>query len=676
MRLNFSFLRSRRFWAVAIALSVIAVVVLMRTSTVRVLIETLTPPDLPDIERAENRVYLSQAQNWDEATSRRFHHISQGTSTLPIPYEWLLALEQAESSPWGLLIPGAKGRFVDPDYLERYGFISAKASPYNPDGLPIGFASTPFQNLAGYPRVATSVGFTCAACHTGRFNHGETEYIVEGGPSTIDLQRFSYGLRAALAQTALSSKAPLPNKRFDRFARNVLGDTYDQIGKAALAQQLVSVLKANVPVGDVIDVTEGYGRLDALNRIGNQVFSKNTGRRENYMAINAPVNFPHIWTASWFDWVQYDGSIMQPLVRNAGEALGVHANVDMVAPVDKKRFSSAVPIETLRWIEDSLAGDRHPQQARRFGGLQSPKWPDALGAIDGTLATEGKALYAKHCKGCHLPALDDETIFSDRYFKRIAYEKNGQPVETDETYLSVNVIPVRKIATDPAQSNVLALRKIDTAAEPANGFDNMGIDATVCTTAYVAGQYSSRGYARPRGEGKSLVEVPVSDGPMVSFALALGAIVQQVDDRWFEDNFVPDAERAEFEGGRPNCLQAGAGYKARPLNGIWATGPFLHNGSVPTLDDLLRPVDQRPRYVRLGGLEFDPVKVGVKQPDLTAQNYPDYVDGEFMLDTAKDGNLNSGHAFGASADGDKTGVIGPEFSDQQRKALIEYLKTL
>ena len=80
--------------------------------------------------------------------------------------------------------------------------------------------------------------------------------------------------------------------------------------------------------------------------------------------------------------------------------------------------------------------------------------------------------------------------------------------------------------------------------------------------------------------------------------------------------------------------------------------------------------------MRLGGLEFDPVKVGVKQPDLTAQNYPDYVDGEFMLDTAKDGNLNSDHAFGASADGDKTGVIGPEFSDQQRKALIEYLKTL
>ena len=676
MTISLSLLRSRWFWLSLVGIVILIAIIALRSSTGRALVETLTPPDLPDIERAENRVYLSTAQNWDEATSRRFHHVSQGTSTLPVPYTWLLALEQAESSPLGLLIPGAKDLFTDAAHLERYGFISAEASKTNPDGLPIGFASTKFQNLSGYPRTTTSVGFTCAACHTGRFRHGDTEYIVEGGPSTIDLQLFSYGLRAALAQTALSSKLPLPNKRFDRFARRVLGDTFTQAGKKALADDLTSVLTANIPVGDVIDVTEGFGRLDALNRIGNQVFSKNTGRRENYQAINAPVNFPHIWTASWFDWVQYDGSIMQPLVRNAGEALGVHANIDMTAPVDKGRFSSAVPIETLRWIERSLSGGTNPAEANRFEGLLSPKWPDALGPIDAALADQGKELYAKHCQGCHLPPLNDPAIFGDRYFKPIQYQKYGTPVETDQPYLKVHVIPQRKIATDPAQANVLALRKVDTAAEPANGFDNMGINATVCTVGYVDSDYGSGGYARPRGAKKALVETPVSDGPMVSFALALGAIVQQVDDRWFEANGVPLDQRAAFEGDRPNCLQAGAGYKARPLNGIWATGPFLHNGSVPTLDDLLRPADQRPTFVRLGPLEFDPVKVGLAQPDLSRDDYPDYLDGEFIVDTRRAGNSNAGHAFGASSDGDETGMIGPALTDQQRKALIEYLKTL
>ncbi len=118
------------------------------------------------------------------------------------------------------------------------------------------------------------------------------------------------------------------------------------------------------------------------------------------------------------------------------------------------------------------------------------------------------------------------------------------------------------------------------------------------------------------------------------------------------------------------------GYVAPPLDGVWATAPYFHNGSVPTLHDLLRPADQRPRFVRLGRLEFDPVKVGVKQPDLTGDSYPDYVDGEFILDTARPGNRNTGHAFGASANGNKTGVIGPEFTDQQRAAIIEFLKTL
>ena len=51
-------------------------------------------------------------------------------------------------------------------------------------------------------------------------------------------------------------------------------------------------------------------------------------------------------------------------------------------------------------------------------------------------------------------------------------------------------------------------------------------------------------------------------------------------------------------------------YKGRPLTGIWATAPYLHNGSVPTLYDLLLPPDSRPRSFKLGTREFDPDKVG------------------------------------------------------------------
>ena len=682
MRISLSLFLSKRFWITAICVAILALIFVLRSSAVRVIVENLTPPSLPKYIQPEKREYL--AQNWDEKTSEQFHHISQGTGTLPIPYDWLVALEQPEKSVWGLLWPSREGAFTDPDYIQRYGFISGTTSAHNPDGLPIGFAGTAFQNVSGYPTLTTSGGFTCAACHTGKFTQGDTEYIVNGGPAVTDLNALTKGLGSALGQTLIASKLPLPNKRFNRFAKAVLGDTYTQTAKAQLAKDLESVVNAVAATGgDVIDVAEGFGRLDALNRIGNQVFSTNTKQRENYAPIDAPVNYPHIWTSSWFDWVQYDGSIMQPLVRNSGEALGVHAAINTTAPKGEGRFSSSVPVKNLKWIEDSLAGDKNPMQAGAFGGLHGPTWPASLGTIDTALAAKGQALYERRCMGCHLPALNSDEIFTERYFKPIEYIQNGQQKKTPEAFLAVNILPLRVIGTDSAQADILAKRTVNTTGGTTG--KSMGIDATVCTPLPDFGAGNPR-LAKARldtavtqrtksGENQ-LVEVDVTDGPMVSFALALGAVVQQVNDQWFDQNFIPEELRPYFEGERPNCLQSGAGYKARPLNGVWATGPFLHNGSVPTLDDLLRPVDQRPEFVRLGTLEFDVQKVGVKQPILDKSHYPLYQDGLFILDTKLDGNRNTGHAFGASANGDKTGVIGPEFTDQERAAIIEYLKTL
>ena len=111
-------------------------------------------------------------------------------------------------------------------------------------------------------------------------------------------------------------------------------------------------------------------------------------------------------------------------------------------------------------------------------------------------------------------------------------------------------------------------------------------------------------------------------------------------------------------------------YKGRPLTGIWATPPYLHNGSVPTLYDLLLPPDQRPASFSLGTREFDPVKVGyVTEP--TADNRPLWPDEIFVF-RARDesgnpiaGNANMGHDYGNAA-------LQPE----DRMALIEYMKAI
>ena len=101
-----------------------------------------------------------------------------------------------------------------------------------------------------------------------------------------------------------------------------------------------------------------------------------------------------------------------------------------------------------------------------------------------------------------------------------------------------------------------------------------------------------------------------------------------------------------------------AGYTAVPLDGIWLTAPYLHNGSVPTLTDLLEPPAARPKKFWRGFDLYDPARVGfvVNGPDAERVGTP--------LDVALPGNSNAGHAYGT------------ELTPEQKRGLLEYLKTL
>lgn len=101
------------------------------------------------------------------------------------------------------------------------------------------------------------------------------------------------------------------------------------------------------------------------------------------------------------------------------------------------------------------------------------------------------------------------------------------------------------------------------------------------------------------------------------------------------------------------------GYIAPPLDGIWATAPYLHNASVPTLDDLLNS-PQRPAYWKrtFDNSDYDPVKMGWRYTKPTRKT-----DNE-TYDVTLPGYGNKGHIFG---DG---------LTPAERKSLLEYLKTL
>ena len=100
------------------------------------------------------------------------------------------------------------------------------------------------------------------------------------------------------------------------------------------------------------------------------------------------------------------------------------------------------------------------------------------------------------------------------------------------------------------------------------------------------------------------------------------------------------------------------GYLAVPLHGIWARGPYLHNGSVPSLRDMLRPPGERPKVFYRGYDVFDPVNVGFVSRGEEAERVGT------RYDTAEPGNGNQGHLFGT------------DLPPPAKTALLEYLKTL
>ena len=163
------------------------------------------------------------------------------------------------------------------------------------------------------------------------------------------------------------------------------------------------------------------------------------------------------------------------------------------------------------------------------------------------------------------------------------------------------------------------------------------------------------------------------------YSLALMMVVDRVSTKWIEDH--PAADTKALWGPRQNCPNpvSEPHYRARPLNGVWATAPYLHNGSVPSLYWMLKPAAERPKQFCMGSRDFDPQQVGFR---VVAGEASTCKKGETLFSaTAPDGSAihgNSvlGHSLEGTPGPGKPGVIGRMLSEEERYDLIEYLKTL
>ena len=360
---------------------------------------------------------------------------------------------------------------------------------------------------------------------------------------------------------------------------------------------------------------ELFGRIDAFGAIMNEVFhavakippgGPNT---LNTFAADAPVSIPFLWDTPQHDSVQWNGVAKNAgagsLGRNVGEVLGVFGRIDVPeTPSLVPGFQSTVKVRNLLALDAELKS------------LWSPVWPAAFPAINQYSRDKGKTVFAKAmCNKCHfeidrtdrfrrveaqMHSVGTDPKMSDNFSKRV-----GSSGKVEGAFVRVFPLPI----TNPLKF------KATTSSDDLLSY---------AVTQTILGS----GYNAPQDE---LTEIDYKRKPKPSIGAAATA------------------------------PPTGPAYKARPLNGIWATAPYLHNGSVPSLYQLLLAPKDRMKTFTVGSREFDTVNVGYKAD---AKGFPAFRarndDG-----TPVPGNSNEGHDYGSSV-----------LTDEERWQLVEYLKTL
>jgi hypothetical protein len=448
--------------------------------------------------------------------------------------------------------------------------------------------------------MGEQVGLTCAACHNAQLTFKGTKIRIDGGVGN------TFDLMAYVYALDDALQATLADSsKFERLASRLGASSSDD--KSKLRERLeTQAARVHVYRTRTLITPDPWGpaRMDAIGLIVNRMTSVQPHIPENWSTPLAPTKPPFLWNAPQGSWTQWRGTIQDPIQRNLTETMGVFMTMDLTSKTPQEGlFASDAQLLNLAKIEDWL------------DHLAPPKWPEeVLGKIDRQKAAEGKVLFTDYCARCHNSYPYTWTP-ANKYGKR---------------FIEVGLIPQKYVGTDPGQFDDLRPYAITSQLAP---------------------------YMPPPFKGDALMETGALY--VILQKMVLGTALKELP--------LTEAQTVAIHGYREFPLPAPSEvphYKAAPRDGIWATPPFLHNGSVPNLYEMLIPANERTKKFYVGR-EFDPVKVGLDTSGAS---------GKFLMDTTLRGNSNAGHSFENGPLGN--GVIGPLLTEEQRWALVEYLKSI
>src|SRR5499427_1689977 len=491
--------------------------------------------------------------------------------------------------------PSGDGLVPFMDNLARYGFIPDTKYDQNPAGLPVGMT---IERSPLTNRVM--VGFNCTACHVGELWRDGRRVRIDGGPNMVRLNNL-----LADAKTELDATLADLTGRRERFLVNLARRRREN---DALFPTTRTAADRAKDLATDLDLAKAFVEyLKAIPTLKAETATQNGyGRADAFgVARNLlfgknpqnlrPQNAPASFPHMWG--IETTAWLQWGANMNSVMERNIGQSLGVGAVFDAASYATTSRLDNLNRLEHTVYK------------LTPPTWPtDVFGAIDQAKAGRGREIYDRQCANCH------ETPFAITPSGLVVYQ-------------------------------LFTLKETGVSPLVAQNFD----------------------------------EPVIVDGKSVRFAAAAFTVLESLKQRYYTANQISEQTQAEWEGRtrRPPPqwkpamrstladadkfpdTRGGRVSPAKPLAGIWATAPYLNNGSVANMWDLLTPPNARPKMFTLGSREYDVQKLGYRStPDPKSPAPP------WEFDTSQTGNSNAGHVYGTT------------LPDADKWALIEFLKKL
>ncbi len=676
-----------------------------------------------EARKVHGRVKIPTGQTTAEAAE--MWHLSEGSDVFPL--KWFQNMESATSSEPGTLLSEdldkkfqiikepenfAKGH----EHPVKYVGVSVGMSEEHPDksdmhvpvGIPLNSLDHAHRSSMGGTSIPM-VGTNCTFCHTGQITLNGKTSIVEGAPGVVNVRGFFQDLAGSAAKTMLDEdtlrkfleKVVYPK---DKVAARAVAKEFSGRFQKELGLTSDSKLKTGLQAG----VVGGLGYLDQFTgsdkvkeaKVGavKAALFKHRDITQKYLTELLMMSYPKTENGpaledsqtidARMEWLARlmgtDPSIKTtPEVYGSNDAFGRIANLTarrehggpLTGDVSIPAIWSMTDRDLFHWnantnsislrdagqatglgavyfkllsgqVESTINFSNLYKEQELVNKIQVPNWTKLGGDVNMDKAIRGCKKYQITCAKCHNETKRVGPTGELINYKMFSLAELGtDPNQTLNQAKPVDGVPFRQALLGAAETWRQSF------------YDKYKIDpATQCKWE----DREKRGSEAFRDTGRG------------------------------ENAYPPGSEMDYFN------IAKGMGYPARGLSGVWATAPFLHNGSVPNLEALLSPSTKRPKTFIVGSREIDSEKLGFANPDVEDFPFTEADKAQILklmdsgiglrrteeeakiellktkysaayVDTALDGNSNKGHE-GAR--------FGTNLKPNEKADLIEFMKIL